>query len=368
LKVLALVTDGFGAMGGIAQYNRDFLTALADVPECRILVLPRTGERDASLPARVRQLRARRGKLAYSLAALSAAIAHGPFDAVFCGHLYTAPLAAVVARVAGAPLWLQLHGSEAWQRPTRFQRWAAERARLVTAVSRYTRRRFLGRVRLDPTRVRVLPNTVAPVFAPGPKPAALVERYKVARSKLLLTVGRLEPGDREKGYERVMAALAALAPAHPDLVYLIAGEGSDRPYLERAADALGVAGRVRFSGLVAARELPDHYRLADVFVMPCTLEGFGIVFLEAAASGLRPIGGNVDGACDALADGALGRLVDPRDPEALQRAIVAALGDARSDGAAARRFAPENFARHAQALARALGDGALGGSAEAFDP
>ena len=84
----------------------------------------------------------------------------------------------------------------------------------------------------------------------------------------------------------------------------------------------GVGAAVRFVGQVARQELPDYYRLADVFVMPSTGEGFGIVFLEASAADLPVIGGNRDGSVDALAEGRIGTLIDPDDVHGLVEAIA----------------------------------------------
>jgi glycosyltransferase involved in cell wall biosynthesis len=89
--------------------------------------------------------------------------------------------------------------------------------------------------------------------------------------------------------------------------------------------------------------------------MPSTGEGFGIVFLEAAAYGLPVIGGNRDGSVDALADGAIGRPVDPEDEDALVAALVDALkGAQRGSSASVKRFAFENFAHHVDDLVRSL--------------
>jgi phosphatidyl-myo-inositol dimannoside synthase len=354
MRVLALVTDAFGGFGGIAQYNRDFLTALA---RCGgdVLVLPRQGGPPASaLPSGVRQLAPKASKIGYALASLRAALAGGPFDAVFCGHLHMAPLAAIVARLAGAPLWLQLHGVEAWQALPRAQGWAARRARLVTAVSRHTRRQFLRFAGIDPTRVRVLPNTFDQALSPGPKPDYLLDRYGLRGKRVLLTVGRLAADERRKGHDRVIEALAAMRADCPDLVYVVAGRGDDRPRLEGLARRRGIEDRVMFVGPVAPAELADHYRLADVFVMPSSQEGFGIVFLEAAACGRKPIGGNRDGSRDALADGAIGIAIDPSSSEELVRAIADAMAGRAPDPGEVRRFGFDNFALHVCGLAGAF--------------
>src|SRR5215831_15767424 len=107
LRVLALVTDAFGGHGGIAQYNRDFLSALARCDRVGdVIVLPRRSPRSVgTLPTGVRQLRPVESSLAYSLAALWTAITYQPIALVFCGHLFMAPLAAVIARVLKIPLW-----------------------------------------------------------------------------------------------------------------------------------------------------------------------------------------------------------------------------------------------------------------------
>jgi len=350
--ILALITDGYGGSGGIAQYNRDLIEALMLCPGTqRIVVLPRLGEADAAaLPAGVRQLKSPRSVAAYSLAAFKAALTQGPFDAVFCGHLHLAPLARLVASWLRVPLWLQLHGAEAWRVPRRIERRAAECAGLITAVSRYTRSRFLSACGADPARVRVLPPTVARCFGPGARPEELAARYGLRGKRVLLTVGRLDPDERRKGHDRVIRALPDIIAAIPDAVYVAAGGGADQTRLEALAREVNVADHVTFAGMVPADELPQLYRMADVFVMPSDQEGFGIVFLEAAASGLRVIGGNADGSADALADGAIGALVDPADTAALVRAVVAALGGAAAEPVGVARFRFENFARQVREL------------------
>jgi glycosyltransferase involved in cell wall biosynthesis len=153
----------------------------------------------------------------------------------------------------------------------------------------------------------------------------------------LLTVGRLASSERYKGVERVLNVLPQVRQRRPGTTYIVAGDGDDRPRLQRLAREMGIADGVRFAGLVPDADLPRLYGDADVFVMPSTKEGFGIVFLEALACGTPVIAGNRDGSVDAVLDGRLGRAVDPYDPEALERAIETELdaaaaahpGDAR---------------------------------------
>src|SRR5262249_24380585 len=162
MRVLALVTDAFGGNGGIAQYNRHFLSFLAACEQAGdVIVLPRASATPlGTLPSGVRQLPPVQGRLAFSLAALWAARVHRPIHVVFCGHLFLAPLAAVIARLLHARLWVQVHGIEAWQELSRLYRQSVEAADLVTAVSRYTRRRLLEWIGIDPAPGRILSHNV----------------------------------------------------------------------------------------------------------------------------------------------------------------------------------------------------------------
>jgi phosphatidyl-myo-inositol dimannoside synthase len=353
LRILALVTEAFGGRGGIAQYNRDFLSALAKCEQVgEVVVLPRFSARSVdTLPTGVRQLRPVESKLAYSLSALWTAITHQPIDLVFCGHVRMAPLAAGIARVLNVPLWLQVHGIEIfWRDLSALERRSVEWATIVTAVSRHTRRRLLQRVGIEPARVKVLPNTVESQYQPGPKPGYLLERHAAGGKKVLLTVSRLDSVERYKGHDRVICTLPRLLEQHPDTIYLIVGDGDDRPRLEKLAVECGVAKNVQFTGSVPPEELPEYFRLADVFVMPSALEGFGIVFLEAMATGIRVIGGSQDGSRDPLCDGALGTLVDPENGEELASAIREALDNPVRTGDRTKRFKPELFREHLNTL------------------
>ena len=320
--MLALVTDAFGGRGGIAQYNRDFLGALADTRAVSsITVLPRHAPDRPSVPETIEQTIARPGRIAYSVAALRTALFR-PIDIVFCGHLFMAPLAALITRLKGAKLIVQTHGIEAWPRPSRLQRAALEAADLVLCVSRHTRAAVLSWAAIAPERVLVVPNTVREAFTPGDdstQRAALALEGK----RVLLTVGRMDSRERYKGHDRVIAAIPDLVAKGHDICYLVVGEGDDRARLEALARDAGVSERVRFLGLLGLQSLVETYRMADLFVMPSTGEGFGVAFLEAMASGTPALGLDVAGARDALADGQLGTAV----PETEFAATIARLLD-----------------------------------------
>src|SRR5262249_6935500 len=184
----------------------------------------------------------------------------------------------------------------------------------------------------------------------GPKPGYLVDRHAASGKKVLMTVSRLASLEQYKGHDRVIRALPRILSQHPDTIYLIVGDGDDRQRLESLAVGCGVVKNVQFTGLVPQEELPDYFRLADVFVMPSAGEGFGIVFLQAMATGVRVIGGSQDGSRDALCDGALGTLVDPENCEELASAILAALGNPARTGDHTSRFKPDLFAEDLNAL------------------
>ena len=358
MRLLALVTDAFGGSGGIARYNQDLMLALAQSARVsEIVVLPRFAPGPISeVPPKVRQHAPSAGRVAWSARALALA-AKQRFDVVFCGHLYAVPVAAAIAGLRRTPLWVQAHGVDAWQRPSAVHYRALRSTTLVTSVSRYTRAALLSWADIPPHRVRVLPNTVSATYGRRSRRDDLIVRLGLAGRRIILTVGRLSALERYKGHDRLIAALPAIAARVPDAAYLIVGSGDDQPRLERLAHEAGVGDRVVFAGHVPDPELADYFALAHVFAMPSTGEGFGIVFLEAAASGLPVIGGNCDGSADALADGRIGRLIDPHAPAELEGAVVDALlgpHPVPNGAEETRRFGFARFATHVDGLVGSL--------------
>lgn len=347
LTVFMLLTDGPGQGGGIARYNLDLLQALALCPEVeQIHLLCRNGNPEATVPEKVERFVVCPGKITFARKALNMARTLPKTSLVFCGHVYMSPVALVIKRLTNVPFWLQLHGIDAWSRPSRLRAYACAQASLVTAVSRYTRRRFLGWCPLPDERAKVLPNTVNPMFQ-------VQDRQPAHGGSLrLLTVGRLAAGEAYKGHDRIIRALPELKTQAPNCHYQIVGQGDDKPRLIALAADLGVSNSVEFLDSVSADALPKIYAQADVFVMPSTGEGFGITFLEAMASGLPALGMGVDGSVDPLADGTLGFIAN--ESNLVETILAAARGPRGAALAAATlaRFGQEKYRAHVAELVR----------------
>ena len=230
-------------------------------------------------------------------------------------HLNFGPVAQIVRALTGVPYVLVAHGIDAWDLNSRSRQKALQKADLVLAVSRFTRNWLIQKTCVDSQRVQILPNTFLPErFMIGPKPPRLLEKYGfTSQTPVVLTVCRLEEGEQYKGYDQMIRALPRVLLDVPNTRYLLVGTGSDRSRVEKLAVELRVQNAVLFAGFVPDDELSEHYNLCDLFAMPSKAEGFGIVYLEALASGKPVLAGNKDGSRDALVDGELGLLVDPDD-------------------------------------------------------
>jgi len=330
MHILALVTDAFGSSGGIAQYNRDLMTALAAQEIVnRITILPRYGE-NQNLPNKIEQLPKKEGKIGYAFKTILFSYNKKP-DQIFCGHINTLPLAWLVAKLTGAPIWLQLHGIDAWQSPPLLIQRLVEKVDFVTCVSRYTRRKFLSWAKIDPAKVKVLPNTVSEQYQEQYQPketGGLRKKLGLEGKQVILTVGRLSRAEQYKGHERIIRALPELKKEREDVYYLIAGDGDDKQRLEALSQELNLTNSVKFLGKVTDAQLAELYSMADLFAMPSTGEGFGIVFLEAMASGTPALGLNVDGSIDPLQDGRLGIVTNE---EELGKSLLTALSEKEGD-------------------------------------
>jgi phosphatidyl-myo-inositol dimannoside synthase len=308
------------------------------------------------IPAHVRRIRALADEVGASLVVVDPALPLG-----------------LAAPFLGLPYAVVLHGAEVavpGRLPVARPALAAvlRQARLVVCAGRYP---------ADEAR-RAAPGLSAPVVEVPPgvdldrfRPLSDEERAKVRATwglppagPLVVSISRLVP---RKGMDVLIAAAAALEPSFPGLTVVIAGDGRDGARLRRLVRSSGAP--VRLLGRVDDHDLPGLYGAADVFAMACRnrwngleQEGFGIVFLEAAAAGVAQVAGRSGGADEAVIDGQTGLVVaDPADPGAVAHALRELLGDEdrrRRMGRAARVRVEESFGYDvlARRLAGALQD------------
>ena len=208
----------------------------------------------------------------------------------------------------------------------------------------------------------VLPEKIVVVhpgldFVPDAAPhraevAALKHRLDLEGKRVMLTVSRIV---KRKGHDKAAEALAVLKDDYPDLIWVVAGDGPDRGYVEDLVGSLDLSDRVRIIGRRPAAEIDLLYRVADVFVMPSRregidVEGFGIAFVEAALRRLPVVAGRHGGVPEAVGDS--GILVDPHDSQDVARGIRTLLDDpalANRLGELSRDRALREFGREAQA-------------------
>jgi phosphatidylinositol alpha-1,6-mannosyltransferase len=358
--------DAFGGLGGIAQYTRDLLRGLDTAPQVsEVVAVPRRlPSAPGALPPKLTYITGGvSGRAAYIGALIRLLSKDAKFDLVCCGHIRLLPMALLAKLATGAPLLLIIYGVDAWEPiKNRITRYFLPKIDFVVSISEITQQRFLQWSHLRQTPYSILPNAVIQRhYGVGAKSPALVERYGLAGKTVLMTLGRLNPAEKYKGFDEVMDLLPALAQEIPDIAYVIVGDGDDRPRLEAKAWSLGVSDRVVFAGFIPEAEKADHYRLADAFVMPGRGEGFGFVFLEALACGIPVVGSRLDGSREALRQGALGILVDPDRPEDIRAGILEALKRPRGvipEGL--EYFSFENFEKRCHGILRQVSK--LGGA------
>lgn len=291
-------------------------------------------------------------------------------EVLHCGRVIPEGLVGLaVSRALGIPYTVWVHGEEV----SIFMRYAVKK-RLMPEVFRHARAVFanssftLGRATLAGAphdKVHVVNPAVDAARFAGPHDGAAVRaRWGVEGRTVLLTVGRLT---RRKGHDKVLDALVSLRATHPDLAWLVLSVGELEDELKARCAELGLDGVVRWVGPVKPHELPGYYAAADLFVHPNRtlddddVEGFGMVFLEASASGVPVIGGRSGGVPDAVQDRVTGLLVDGERWESVADAIASLASDPErraAMGEAGRQWAKGFSWRRQAAKVRALSEGA----------
>ncbi|WP_406302558.1 glycosyltransferase family 4 protein [Streptomyces sp. NBC_00885] len=298
--------------------------------------------------------------------AVEIARAHG-CDRVWFGAAAPLALMAPSLRDSGVRrIVATTHGHEIWWAKIpgarRMMRRIGDGVDVVTYLGNYTLTRIAPALGPRAELSRLVPAVDAEMYRPDAAAgAALRAELGLEGKRVILSVARLVP---RKGQDRLIEAMPLIRRQVPDAVLLVVGQGPDEERLRGLAERHG-ADAVWFVGGKRHTETPAFYAAADVFAMPCRTrkggleaEGLGIVFLEAAASGLPIVVGDSGGAPDAVLDGRTGRVVDGTDPKAVAATLTQLLldpGRAAQMGAAGRRWAQESWswdesARHLMQL------------------
>ncbi|KJK59594.1 glycosyltransferase family 4 protein [Saccharothrix sp. ST-888] len=278
-------------------------------------------------------------------------------DSVWFGAAAPLGLMAPALRRAGAGRLLGMtHGHEAaWaQLPASRQllRRIGAGTDTLTYLGEYTRSRIAAAVGPEAAKrmVQLPPGVDEQTFRPDSGGAAVRARLGLSDRPVVVCVSRLVP---RKGQDTLITAMPQILASVPDAVLLIVGGGPYLADLRKLAEATGVSDSVRFTGAVPWEELPAHYGAGDVFAMPCRtrrggldVEGLGIVYLEASATGLPVVAGDSGGAPDAVLEGETGYVVPGRSTAATAERIVRLLHDEelrRRMGEAGRRWVERSW-------------------------
>ena len=327
-KIVVLVTSAFGGIGGIETFNRALIGALDQLAarhNWSVQVFSLLDRED--LPGADRYVRSQsvkvRGFSGSRVQFVFSAIRAGwDADIAIVGHVNLAPLALIMNSSFKCSI---AHGIEVWKTLPWLKHLGLSRINRILSVSAYTQRQMMLHNSLTEDRFCIFPNTLDPLT-----PA---RRTKLDRSVLglppghmLLSVSRLASSETYKNIRSVIESMPAVLVHVPDTFYVIVGDGAQRSTFEELARDMGLADRVFLPGAVSDELLPSYYENCDLFVLPSTKEGFGIVFLEAMLHGKACIGARAGGVPEVIRDGDTGVLVNPANlatqvPEAILRLL-----------------------------------------------
>ena len=225
------------------------------------------------------------------------------------------------------------HGIEVWDALPKWKTKFLQEKVQIWAVSNYTRDQMITQHQISPQQIKVLNNCLSP-FLQLPdhfeKPEHLLEKYQIAENvPVIFTLNRLSASEKYKGYDKVIVALGQLKKLNQPFTYLLAGKAdqAEQLRLTKLIEENNLVNEVKMVGYLSEEDLTPHFLLSDLFIMPSKGEGFGIVFIEAAAHGCKIIGGNLDGSTDALLNGELGQLINPNEEAEILAAIQKALAN-----------------------------------------
>jgi phosphatidylinositol alpha-1,6-mannosyltransferase len=341
--IIIPVYDFKPLLGGVANYVHELAVQFSRRAQVHVVSrnLPGMEAFDRDLPYRITRIAvptSTLGSYPFFARALRSLMRQERPDVIFCPTWMPDGAAARSAiGSAGVPYFVAAHGMEVFDNflnirngirtvlTRKLKQAVFQEARKVFPVSNYTRQAVISQAGVAESSAFTVNNGVNPeIFKPLPGADQLREQYKPAGEKILLTVTRLYP---YKGVDRMLEALPAIVRAIPGTRYMVAGTGPDQQRLQELSNRLGLQDHVTFLGPLPLEKIIELYNVADLFVMLSRealpdVEGFGLVFLEAAACGLPSVGGRSGGIPDAIEQGESGWLVDPCDTQEIAGTII----------------------------------------------
>lgn len=326
--ILTLQTTTFGFHGGIPAYNRIVCRALNSISKKSIVLVAMddsgiSGAHAVDLPNLT--LSGFGGKrFAFAIEAIKTVLRE-PVTVLLAGHVNYAPLCLLMKLLRPRiKFGVFIYGCEVWETLSYLRRRALKSADFIVSISEYTKRRAVEANDLEPQCVSVLPNALE---WDGTDTELVLEGYSAPKTTELLSVGRLDGSERQKGFDDVIRALPIVASKVPGVRYKVVGTGTDLERHKELATSMGMSDRVDFLGALSTQSLHSCYQHCDVFVMPSAQEGFGFVYLEAMQYRKPVVAALCGGAPEVVEDGVTGRLVEYGNPTQLAETITELCSD-----------------------------------------
>ena len=336
IRIVGLFPDLL-AHGGVQEAGRQTMAALSEIAaeqgwQTRFLALndPK-GPHSVSVRARSISFTGyQRAKAKFVFAACSAARKNARI--IFAAHPNLGPPASVAKKFGrDAKVIVVTHGVDVWEKLSPQRRKALLEADLVLAPSSYTMAKLAEVQGVPPEKIVRLAWPLGSAFLKMAEDSSSLPLPKSfpKNGPVILGVGRWAAAEQYKGADDLILATAKLRTQNPNISLVLVGTGDDLPRLKALANAHNLGVAVRFLENLPRNELVACYAHCDIFALPSTGEGFGLVFLEAMALGKPVIGVASGGTLDIIRDGRNGILVPPpkTDPAALENALARLLAD-----------------------------------------
>lgn len=250
-------------------------------------------------------------------------------DVVILTHINMALVGLIIKKLnPKCQVWVIAHGIEVWRPLSYFQKAFLKLCDKIICVSNFTKKQMVSMHQINPDKCTILNNAIDP-FMDLPsefiKPQHLLNKYNLTTdNRIIYTLTRLANSEQYKGHDHVIKIIGRLKAKYPGIKYVLSGQYdvTEEIRIKKLIASVGVENDVILTGFIDEKAIPDHFLLADAFVLPSKKEGFGIVFIEALACGLPVICGNSDGSMDAICNGKLGQAVNADNLDELEAAIT----------------------------------------------